>query len=322
MLLILFDRDAIFAILSKADWQFIPAALVFVAGSYLAISCVYVLLTRLMGIRMDGIKVAVICFVTTVMNRVVRSGGLSGFSLRYMMMKPFGVKLNDVLNSSFIHFLLGSLLMLGLLPIVLIYIMIFIPVPADTLPLLIVLAVMGVMLEIGIGLILFSEPLREKIIHMIVWLVRKLARKDISAQAGEYSRHAAAAVTVLKKSPPTFTIVMLLTMGELMFNVIVLGYCMKAFHLDLPFGNIFTLYIIGTLVGFISILPAGMGIQEGTITVLCMSQGISFEQSMLASILFRVLQTIIPFLVSIVFYPQFLKSGVVEAESTNAIIPT
>jgi uncharacterized membrane protein YbhN (UPF0104 family) len=66
--------------------------------------------------------------------------------------------------------------------------------------------------------------------------------------------------------------------------------------------------MVAMIAGFISALPGGIGIQEAMITGLAVLQGSSFAQAALAAILYRILQTFLPYLVSLGFYPYLLRS--------------
>jgi uncharacterized protein (TIRG00374 family) len=307
--LIVFDRERIISILSEADWKLLPGAMLFIVCANGLVAWSYVILAKLMGIRMKSGGLALVFFTTTVMNRLIRSGGAAGYSLRYLMMKRHGVSLNDVLNSSFLHFLLGSLIMLGSVPLVLVYILVFVEIPAGLAVTLIVLAVIGAILGFGAGSVIFSERLRANAARLAIWLVKKIARRDVASAVNDFANHASGAVLLIRKSPLKFSAIMLLLFGELAANIIALGFCLNAFGAFIYPGGVATVYVLGTLAGVMTALPGGIGVQEGTITSLAVVQGTTFEQSALAAVLFRIVQTVFPYLISIVFYPSLVRGG-------------
>jgi len=312
--LTLLDRDRIAAILSKADWRVLPGAIFFIACANALLGYAYAILARLMGIRMERLKLAEICFVSTMVNRVIRSAGAAGFSLRYLMMKPYGIGLNDVLNSSIIHFLLSSMVFLGLIPLGILYTVVFLTLPEGLTSSLVILAAAGAIMSVTAGCVVFSSRLRENAARLAAWLGRKIVRRDISGRVAEYARVAARAALVLKKSPSGFAAVILLVLAEVATNVFSLGYCLRAFGPGLNFGGAGVIYGIGTLASVFSVLPGGMVLQEGAMTGLSVAQGISFEQSVLAAMLFRVVQTVLPYFASFVFYPHLLKAAGTKGE--------
>lgn len=261
-----------------------------------------------MNIRIANLDLGLIFFTTNIINRLVMSGGIAGFSLRYIMMQPYRVSLNIVLNSSLIHFLLGSLIMLGMLPLVIGYILVTLPVPAVLVSVLIILALIGMFLGVGVVIIIFSERLRLRLAHTVVWLMKKIFGRDISGSVDEYTRRAASAVSALRHDPKSFSFVMMLFLGEWIANVVALNYCLDAFGAPLSFIGAAAIYVIATTAGGITSLPGGVGIQEGMFTSLAVLYGSSFEQAALAAILYRILFTFLPFLLSIVLYPRLLKT--------------
>lgn len=316
--LILFDRERIIANLGDADWRVLPGALLFVALAHGLVSYSYILLARLVEIRMPTKEIGVAYFTTNVMNRVIRSFGAAGFSLRYWIMKPYGVSLKDVLNSSFLHFLLGSLILLAILPFGILYTLLFANLPPALFSLLILTAVIGLAMVLGNGFILFSNRLREVVANLTVWLARKVIRRDVSQPVTELTQHASRLMGILHQAPLRFSAVIALLLAELLANVIIFGYCLRGFGASLGFIETAVVYLIGTLVGVMTALPGGIGVQEAMMTSLAMSLGISFEQGVLAALLFRILQTFLPYLVSVIFYPHLLKAGEQAANASDA----
>jgi uncharacterized protein (TIRG00374 family) len=318
--LILFDRQEVNEILSGADWRYIPGALFFVACSNGLVSLSYILLARLVGIRMDGWELGASFYTTNVMNRLMRGGGAAGFSLRYLIMNQFGVNLNDVLNSSFIHFLLGSLIMLAMLPLAVIYITLVLTLPPSTTLMMIFLAAAGLLMGVGAASVLFSDRLRQWAARLAVWLARVVARRDASRLAEDYTNRAAWAAAAMRRNRGRVSLVMLLLLGEWASNVIILGYCLRAFGVGMDFGGAAAVYVTATMAGVISALPGGIGVQEGLVTSLVVLQGASFEQAALGALLYRILQTFLPFLISLTFYPRLLKVGARKTEPSDVRI--
>jgi len=319
--LILFDRERIIGILRQADWQFIPGALLFVACSHILVSFSYVLLARQVGIKMPAYPLGKTFFVTNVLNRLVRTGGAAGFSMRYLIMKPYGVHLNDVLSSSIIHFLLGALVMLVMFPLGIIYILVTTPVTAGALSALIFFIVLGLLMGFGAASVLFNGHLHAVIARRVIWLAKKVARKDISQQVDDYFGHASVAIKAMRQDRKRFNLVVLLLFAEWIMSVVALDFCLRAFGPGLSFGSTAAIFVISTMIGVITALPGGIGVQEAVITSLAVLLGGNFEQAALAAILYRILQTFLPYLISLALYPSLLKPGreAIEASDVSVV---
>jgi uncharacterized protein (TIRG00374 family) len=306
--LILFDRDRIIQILAQADWKVLPGALLFIVLSNTLSSISYVILARGLGIPIARFELGLIFFVTNMMNRLVRSGGAAGFSLRYLLMKPYGVGLNDVLNSSIIHFILGSLIMLGAIPVVVIFSLLTLPISEGLRFVLIFLALFGVITGLGVALVIFNDRLRSTIPRILIWLGEKVVHREFSNPINEYSQRVTWAVTTLRHDWRRFAMVMFLLFGEWYTNIIILNYCMDAFGPALSLGGAALIYVISTTAGVLTALPGGIGVQDGMMATLAVLQGSSFEQAVLAAILYRILFTFLPYLFSVGLYPYILKT--------------
>ena len=61
--------------------------------------------------------------------------------------------------------------------------------------------------------------------------------------------------------------------------------------------------------GVMSMVPGGLGVQEGTMAGVYHLLGVSLEQAVLVSLLFRLVYYMVPLGVSLVFYWHVLRVG-------------
>ncbi len=85
-------------------------------------------------------------------------------------------------------------------------------------------------------------------------------------------------------------------------SALTLGFCFQALGSPLPAGVLFTGFVIGIMAGVLSSLPAGIGVQEGSMAGVFSLLGVGFGKAVLASILFRVVFYVLPYVVSLAFY--------------------
>ena len=306
VILIIFDRERIILVLAKADWQYVPRALVFIACSYGLVSYSYAILAHQVGIRLGWRELSLTYFVTAVMNRVVRSGGVAGFSVRCLIMKQYGVSMNDTLSSSLIHVLIGSLVMLAMLPVGSLYVYFSVPVSTALEGLLVFMTAISLLFSLGAVAVLLSEQLRDRVIEVAAGLAKKIVHRDITPALHEFNLQVSLGIRLLRQSPLHCGEIILLLFVEWWANVIALSFCLNAFGASLPIGAVAALYVVGIMAGVITALPGGFGVQEGVMTLMAVAQGTSFEQAILAMLLYRVVHSIIPYLVSPLFYLHLL----------------
>jgi hypothetical protein len=65
---------------------------------------------------------------------------------------------------------------------------------------------------------------------------------------------------------------------------------------------LFTGFVIGVMAGVLSALPAGIGVQDGSMAGVFALLGVGFEEAVLAALLFRGVFYVVPYIVSLGFY--------------------
>lgn len=127
-------------------------------------------------------------------------------------------------------------------------------------------------------------------------------------------------IQAMRERPLAMIVVMILIAIDWAFSLMALWFCFRAFSITLPPGQAISGFVIGTVAGVASLLPGGLGIQEASMAGIFALFGISFEKAVLASILYRAVYSIAPYLVSLGLYRQILRrqrSSTQETEYEN-----
>jgi uncharacterized protein (TIRG00374 family) len=90
-------------------------------------------------------------------------------------------------------------------------------------------------------------------------------------------------------------------------SVLTLGACFLALRTPIHPGVLLTGFAIGVSVGFLSMLPGGLGAQEGSMAGIYVLLGVGYERALLAAMLFRIIYYVIPFAASLVLYARLLR---------------
>ena len=317
------DGPQIRAVLKQADWRMLPPALLFTALSYLAVSYTYVIITQMLGIHMPSVVVGEICYVTTSLNHVVRSGGVAGYSLRILLMNPYGVEINDVLTSSLLHFYLTSLDMLLMLPVGIAYVVFTTNLSTGMRMALGLMTMLILVISIGSTLIVFYDALRTRLVEIILKSGKRIlnfwhyyrptpqwiSRINFAGQLRDFNQHMTYGSKILRRQAGKTSLILLITIVDWISSVIVLNFCFNAFGAYLSVGAVVACFVIGIMAGVISALPGGIGVQEGSMTAIAMLMGIQFEQAILAVFLFRIVYYFIPYAVTPLFYWRLLHNA-------------
>ncbi len=319
--LVAWDGKRIAAVLLQADWHYLSGALLFTAFSYLCVSYTYTIVARIFGIRMPGRDLTEIGFVTTSLNHIVRSGGLAGYSVRYFLMSLHGVPLSEVLSSSFVHYYLTSIDMLVMLPVAIIYVLTRVQVVEELRVALTTLIIFYFLFTILFTWVVFSNPMRAWLLDRFTRFQTRLAQRKSGPpafltrlQGGlfDFNNHVMRGLQALRQEALSTSLVILLTFVDWISSAVVVGLCFDAFGPALKPGAVVASFMIGVMAGVLSALPGGIGVQEGSMAGIGMLFGATFEQAILASLLFRIIYYFAPYAITPLFYPHLLHQSKLE----------
>jgi uncharacterized protein (TIRG00374 family) len=304
---IVMDWSQIRTALSQASWKPIPYALAATLVSYACISFSFTQVSRLLGVDMRTRDLAIVGFVSTVLNHLVLSGGAAGYSVRFLLMNRHGVSLREVVAISIFHFLLTSLMMIAMLPVGLLYVGLNASLSQTTATVLAASALLiflGTLLAVGV---IFWGRMRRRAIRLLGKAVRTVVRRDVQEPLERFDATVALGVQAMREDPVSMLIIASLIAIDWAFSAAALWFCFRAFDVTLSVGQLISGFVIGTVAGVASMFPGGLGIQEASMTGIFALLGVSFEKAVVASILYRVVYSIVPYLVSLVFYRWILR---------------
>ncbi len=302
-------------VLSEADWRYLPLVLAFTLLSYAFYSFAYAYVARLLGIQMRTRELAEVCFISTVVNHVLTSGGVVGYSLRYLLMKMYNVTLKDVLSSSILHYYLTSLDMLTFLPICFIYLMVNAAVPRGAAIALGIMTLLFALLLAIITILVVFPSRRKPITNLLGRIGEKILRRDLSSWLNQFDDTLTRGSEAFRHKPSALIWVMLLTLLDFASSIIAIGYVFEALGPAVKAGALVTGYVIGIMAGLLSMVPGGLGVQEGSMAGIYALLGVQFEQAVLAAILFRFLYYLLPYFLILPFYNRLVRQARKQAPS-------
>jgi uncharacterized protein (TIRG00374 family) len=307
LVFVVVDWSRIRAALMQANWQPIPYALVATLISYACISFSFAQVSRLLGVQMRRKNLAIIGFVSSVLNHLVLSGGAAGYSVRFMLMNRHGVTMREVVAISILHFYLTSLMMVAMLPVGFIYLGLNASLSQTAAMLLGMSALILLVASILATGLVFRNRMRKKAIHLLVKAARTVVRREIGEPLERFDATMTLGVQAMREDPRSMVIIASLIAIDWAFSATALWFCFRAFGVTLSPGQLVSGFVIGTVAGVASLFPGGLGIQEASMVGVFALFGIPFEKAVLASILYRVVYSIVPYLVSLGFYRLVLR---------------
>ena len=174
-------------VLSEADWRLILPALLFSAISYFCIGVSYAIVAKLLEICMRWRDLTEIGFVTVILNHIITTGGVAGFSVRYLLMERHGIRMRDVLSSSFMHFYLSSVVIIVTLPFCFIFLLDNASLPKGVALLIGFATSVLIIISIIGALLLFVNQIRTPVLKVMGKAANLFTRRDIHIRFEQFN---------------------------------------------------------------------------------------------------------------------------------------
>jgi uncharacterized protein (TIRG00374 family) len=141
------------------------------------------------------------------------------------------------------------------------------------------LIVLAVLVSLGV-IFLFPAPRR--------WLgsaAEAIARRfNFEKQWKNFLRHGREVINAR-----TILVALAITVAGLFVQVIILDFSLRGFGFNVPYATLFFAYIVPTMLGRLSALPAGVGVTEASMVgFLSSSTGVDPDTGLAATAIFRI----------------------------------
>ncbi len=317
IVLVALDWQEMRKVLVEADWHFLLLVILFTFFSYAFYSYAYAIVSQMLGISMGKRELAEVCFISTVINHVLTTGGVVGYSLRYLLMKMYNVSLKDVLTSSILHYYLTSLDMLTILPLSFLYLLLHATVPRGVVIALGLMTLLFSLLLILITVLVLFPSRRRPIISLLARLGSRILHRDLSSWLTQFDETLTRGTEAIRLKPIRLLWVMVLTLLDFSCSIIAIGFVFEALGPPVKAAALVTGYVIGIMAGLLSMVPGGLGIQEGSMAGIFALLGVRLEQAVLATILFRIMYYLLPYFLILPFYNRLLHRASEQAPSES-----
>jgi hypothetical protein len=301
------DWREVRSVLSQGEWKWLPLALSISGISYLFQSLSFSLINRSFGIELGWRDLLEIGFLSAAM--IAAIGGLAGHSLRLLLMVRRGLLAGDVMAPSLFHAYVESLLFFALIPAGLTYLLVTHPLSANV----------AAALSIGTGalavafaltaVVFFFSPVRLIVLRRVRAVLRWTTRRDIGSSLGRFEATLEQGLAAVRKRPLVLVLPVGLVMADRVARVAVVWVCFQALGSDVGLGVVVTGFAAGVALGVMSMVPGGLGVQEGSMAGTYHLLGVPLEEAVLVSVLFRVVYYMAPFGVSLAFCRGVLRGG-------------
>jgi uncharacterized protein (TIRG00374 family) len=258
-------------------------------------------------------------FLSFAVNNVLSLGGVTGYSMRLYFLGRRGASIQDVLGASLVHSYLNQIVMIVLLPSSLFYLFLKHPLGHVNTLELIIAAVMALLIMSGATWLLFHDPTRSVVARIAGRTVRRVFRRDVDPHLMSLDQTLSRGMAIIRRRPGFFALLGALMLADWMLSATALGFCFRALGYVPSPGVLITGFALGVIAGGWSMIPGGLGVQEGSMTGVYMLLGVRSETAFLASLLFRFVYYVLPFSLSLFLYARE-SSGSDKSRSTSRAV--
>lgn len=303
----LLDYKKISSLLAQTNLNSIYLVLLFTIISYLAQSLSFWAANRIFHIRIPFVELLEIGFVSNVLINILSAAGVPGHTYRVFTMKRNEVSAGDVTAVSIFHSYFNNAVFLLLVPFAITYILwtnLFTEKESVS---LIAASVLFLLLFVLSTAVLFVRKIRDKLLNFVAALAKTankkynlapfLANFSVATERGK--------IYSLEHRFMLFLLIFFLLLDWITM-IMSLGYCFSAFGETIGFGKLLVGFTAGIAAGAVSFIPAGLGIQEGSMAGVFVLLSISLETSVLAILLFRTVYYLLPFALSFAFFGKLI----------------
>jgi uncharacterized protein (TIRG00374 family) len=138
-------------------------------------------------------------------------------------------------------------------------------------------------------------------------VVRATMHRDIGPSLDEFDATMARGVDALRQRPSFLGLLVGSVAVDWASSAAALWFSFDALGEPLSLGVLLTGFAIGITAGVLSMIPGGLGVQEGSMAGIYALLGVPLQQAVLAAILFRVVYYMIPYVVSLGVYWHLLR---------------
>ncbi len=262
---------------------------------------------RIMGRRIGKGAAVGIALVSTTVNYVVSSLGVSGFALRAHLLNrrrvPFGMCVTaSIVITVLLYFVLAVIILQG-------SVLMFFNSSATTMQLLknfILIVVMCVVCA-AVTAFLFNNEWRSKWVRRIFRLINKVLFHVFRAliPKGKYDDFVDQldeGIDLIHKKKKKLTGAIIYVCADWLFTIFVLYFAFRAVGVHITAGVLVAGFAVGMVTTLIPLLPGGLGAMELAMTAVYSQMGINWDAALMATLIYRVVYYILPGIVSIFIY--------------------
>lgn len=302
LLIVFLDLRKVARVLLYAQWYRLIGAFVFTILAYISYSWAFVILNRAFGIKVRRLDLFIIGCISTALSSLLAMAGIAGYSFKVLAIKKYGYRTSEILAPSLFEGYLHILVLFGLFPFGLFSLFASNDLTRTESRGLIIGSLLFLLLIILATLIFFYAKARSTAIKITDSIYFKITKKHLPIGIDNLNKMMGRMVEICRKKPLTILFSFILILIDWFCTIATLWFCFYALRSIPKISTLLSGFTISIALGTLSFIPGGFGVQEASMAGIYTFLGVKFEKAVLATILYRFIYYILPFLLSLAYY--------------------
>ena len=173
---------------------------------------------------------------------------------------------------------------------------------------LVLVVALGCTLAVIVNLAVFLPRVRSALLGFLGRVFRRLTRRHVESGLAAFDGSLTRGLALLRTRPVRLVGLLAAIIGDWLFCTAAVWFCFAALGIRLHPGVLLSGFFIGIAAGALSMLPGGVGVQDGSMAGVYALLGVPFGPALLAAVLFRVTYYLMPFAFGLAVYGRLLRT--------------
>jgi uncharacterized protein (TIRG00374 family) len=307
------DLRELWRVVATANVPLLALSLGCAVASYAAMARSYQGIAVAAGADVGFWEMFKVTIVASTVNYLVSTGGLSGFAVRIYFFTRRGIASSTAVLISLAQTFMTNLTLLGFVLLGFAYL--FRAHSLSGYPLLIAGALLVLFIAAGIvaALLLLHARLRRRTLFYLAqgthWVMHRMLPHRTPARTHiwryQFNLNRGIAFLVSRKREMIGPAIFILL--DWVFTILILYTAFLAVHHPVRISFVIVGFAVGIVLSYVSLIPGGLGIMEGSMAAIFAGLGVPFETAVVGVLVYRVAYYVMPLVVSVFFHGMFTQ---------------
>jgi len=294
----------------------------FALASYVTMSLSYAGISHAAGARVPFWEMFKVTIVGNTVNYIVTTGGLSGFAVRMYFFIRMGVPSGTAVIISLIQTFITNVVLLLCVVFGFGYLLLSHEVEGVVFGAMAAFLAVSVLATTIALMLLWNRRLRRRTLFVLAEMSNAFmhrfmpARKPARVKIWRFQRNLNRGIEFLMRRKRHMIMPTLWIVGDWAATIMILHSAFWIIGAPVALSIVIVGFSIGIVLSFVSFVPGGLGIMEGSMAAIFVSLAVPLESAVVAVLIFRIAYYFMPMVISVFFFRNMLVQGTRQAEES------